>query len=323
VPFTVAALATTLKATGTVTLCQRVNDADWVRPDMAPIRRGVLADGLAITLAGAAGTFGVNSSPASVALSAATGVASRQVAWVVGALFIALGFLPKLATLLAAMPRAAMTASLVFATCFLLINGMQMITSRMLDTRKTLVIGLAMIAGLAVEVFPSVVTAAPSALAPLMGSSLVFGTVVALALNLVSRIGVRQTVCMDIVPAGDWAAGVQAFYKKHGGAWGARPDVMARAEFATLECVEAVAEHCAPRAPLRLDASFDEFNLDLRLTYDGEPLEFPDARPSAEQIRRSADGLRRLAGFMLRRNADRIAVHGHTNGVSLHFHFDH
>src|SRR4030095_2320704 len=162
-----------LKAMGTVTLCRRINDADWVRPDMAPIRRGVLADGLAITLAGSIGTFGVNTSPASVALSSATGVASRQVAYAVGVMFIALGFLPKLATLLALMPRAVMAAALVFATCFLLVNGMQMITSRMLDTRKTLVIGLAMIAGLAVEVFPSLVAAAPRGLAPLMASSLV------------------------------------------------------------------------------------------------------------------------------------------------------
>jgi NCS2 family nucleobase:cation symporter-2 len=323
VPFTVAALATTLKAMGTITLCQRVNDADWVRPDMAPIRRGVLADGLGIALAGAVGTFGVNTSPASVALSSATGVASRQVAYVVGAMFVALGFLPRLATLLAVMPRAVMAAALVFATCFLLVNGMQMITSRMLDTRKTLVIGLAMIAGLAVEVFPSVVLAAPRGLAPLMSSSLVFGTVVALVLNLVSRIGVRQSVRMDIDPAADWPSLVQAFFKRHGGAWGARPDVVARAEFATLQCVEAVAEHCAPRAALRLDASFDEFNLDLRLTYSGDRLDLPEVRPSSAQIRASTDGLRRLAGYMLRRNADRIRSQEHAGAVTLHFHFDH
>ncbi|HET7731876.1 MAG TPA: solute carrier family 23 protein [Usitatibacter sp.] len=323
VPFTIAAFATTLKAMGTVTLCQRMNDADWVRPDMASNRRGVLADGIAITLAGAAGTFGVNSSSASVALISATGVASRSVAYVMGALFIALGVLPKLATLLALMPRPVMAAALIFATCFLLVNGMQIITSRMLDTRKTLVIGLAMVAGLAVEVFPGIVASAPKGVAPLMSSSLVFGTLVALVLNLIFRIGVRQAVRISVDPSGAWPKQVDDFFRRQGGAWGARPDVVSRAAFATLQCVEAVAENCSPRGPIGVEAAFDEFNLSVQVDYEGEPLEFPDARPSAQEIRVAPDGMRRLAGFMLRRNADRMEVREAGGRVSVHFHFIH
>ncbi|HUI97156.1 MAG TPA: solute carrier family 23 protein, partial [Xanthobacteraceae bacterium] len=33
-PFAIAAIATALKASGTIAMCQRMNDADWVRPDM-------------------------------------------------------------------------------------------------------------------------------------------------------------------------------------------------------------------------------------------------------------------------------------------------
>ena len=323
VPFTIAAFATTLKAMGTVTLCQRMNDADWVRPDMESNKKGVLADGLAIGLAGAAGTFGVNSSSASVALISATGVASRRVAWVMGAIFIALGVLPKLATLLALMPRPVMAAALVFATCFLLVNGMQIITSRMLDTRKTLVIGLAMVAGLAVEVFPAIVSAAPRSVAPLLGSSLVFGTLVALVLNLLFRIGVRQTVRLAIDPAKPSPAAVEDFLKKQGGAWGARPDVISRATYGALQLVETVIENCESLGPMELEASFDEFNLDLRLRYAGAPMEFPERRPGNDEIRASADAMRGLAGFMLRRNADRIAMQSEGPRITVHFHFDH
>lgn len=323
VPFTVAALATTLKAMGTITLCQRMNDADWVRPDMASNKKGVLADGLAISLAGAAGTFGVNTSSASVALISATGVASRRVAYAMGGIFIALGVLPKLGTVLALMPRPVMAAALVFATCFLLVNGMQIITSRMLDTRKTLVIGLAMVAGLAVEVFPAIVAAAPRAVAPLMSSSLVFGTLVALLLNLLFRLGVRQTVRMSIDASQPSATAVENFLKRQGAAWGARADVISRATYGALQLVETVIENCAPRGPLELEASFDEFNLELRLRYDGIPMQFPEHRPSNEEIRASAEGMLGLAGFMLRRNADRIALQAEGSRITVQFHFDH
>jgi len=35
-------------------------------------------------------------------------------------------------------------------------------------------------------------------------------------------------------------------------------------------------------------------------------VEFPERRPSEEEIRETDEGVRRLAGFMLRRNADRV-----------------
>ena len=88
-----------MKAVGTITVCQRMNDADWVRPDMRSITRGVLADGASTVLAGLAGAVGTNTSTPSVGLAAATGVASRTVAYAVGAVFLLLGLLPKLTAL--------------------------------------------------------------------------------------------------------------------------------------------------------------------------------------------------------------------------------
>jgi NCS2 family nucleobase:cation symporter-2 len=322
IPFTIATLATTLKAMGAITLAQRTNDAEWVRPEMGSTRRGVLADGLTIALAGLAGTYGTNTSSANVAMASATGVTSRRVAFATGAVFLVLGFVPLLATLVALMPRPVMAAALLFAACFLLVNGMQIITSRMLDTRKTLVIGLASLAGLAVEIFPAGPGIHPM-LAPLMSSSLVTGTLAALALNLAFRIGLRQTVRLVITPEPGTATEIENFFKRHGAAWGARPDVVNRATFATVQLAETVGEHCAPKGPIELQASFDEFNLDVRMAYEGEPLEFPMTRPTNDEIRTSADGLRRLAGYMLRRNANRIDSTFGAGRVSVHFHFDH
>ncbi len=42
---------------------------------------------------------------------------------------------------------------------------------------------------------------------------------------------------------------------------------------------------------------------------EGRLLELPERRPSEEEIRETEEGLRKLAGFMLRRNADRGRRH--------------
>jgi NCS2 family nucleobase:cation symporter-2 len=322
-PFVIASLAVAMKAVGTITVCQRMVDADWVRPDMTSVTRGVLTDGVTTMIAGAAGALGTNTSTPSVGLASATGVASRRVAYAIGALFIVLGLMPKVATLLAVMPRAVMVAALLFTICFIVVNGLQVINSRLLDTRRTLVIGCAMIAGVAVEVFPAISADAPPGVVPLIGSSFVFSTLIALALNLLFRIGVKKTATLMVEPAQIDAGKIEEFMERQGAAWGARRDVIDRARFNLTQSIETIAEGCAPQGPLEIAASFDEFSLDLRIIYSGSPLELPDRRPSNEEIMESVEGQRRLAGFILRRYSDRFSSTHRAGRSTVLFHFDH
>src|SRR5262249_50787550 len=80
IPFSVTALACCIRAMGDITNSQRINDRDWVRPDMTSIRNGVLADGLSTVLSALLGSIGGNTYSASVGLASATGVASRRIA---------------------------------------------------------------------------------------------------------------------------------------------------------------------------------------------------------------------------------------------------
>ena len=77
------------------------------------------------------------------------------------------------------------------------------------------------------------------------------------------------------------------------------------------------------RAPIRIKASFDEFNRDLAMPYEGVPIELPERRPSTAEIRESEGGLRRLTGFMLRQNADLAESEIMGETVVVRFHFDH
>ena len=322
VPFLVACLAVAMKAVGTITVCQRMVDANWVRPDMRSVTRGVLTDGVSTMLAGAAGAMGTNTSTPSVGLASATGVASRHVAYAIGGLFVVLGLTPKLAMLLAIMPRAVMVAALLFTIAFIIVNGLQVISSRLLDARRTLVIGFSMLAGVAVEVFPSIAADAHPSVSPLIGSSLVFATLVALLMNLLFRIGARHRVRLTVEPERADAETIEKFISTQGAAWGARRDVIDRASFNLVQSIETITNSVA-QGPLEVEASFDEFSVDVQVTYDGPPLELPDKRPSSEEILGSEDGERRLAGFMLRRFADRVSVSGRGGRSTVLFHFDH
>ena len=322
-PFAISAVAVAMHALGTMTMCQRMNDADWVRVDMRSAKRGVLSVGAATIIAGAAGSLGTGASASSVGLAVATGVASRRVAYATGVVLLLLSLTPKLAALLAIMPRAVMVAALVFAVSFVMINGLQVMTSRLLDARRTLVIGLSIVAGGAIEVFPQLAASAPRIIAPLLASPLAFSTVLALVLNLLFRIGVKRTVAFGIDRDEIDPEKIEKLFKASGAAWGARPDVMTRATFGVIQLVDAIRETCWVSGPIRISASFDEFNLDVRATYTGELLEFPQERPSSIAIVTSDDGVRLLAGFVLRRCADRLRSESNDGIATVFLHYDH
>jgi NCS2 family nucleobase:cation symporter-2 len=274
-------------------------------------------------LAGLAGSVGINTSTMSVGLSSAIGVASRQVAFAVGAMFLLLGFFPKIAVLFAVMPRAVVLASLMFTVTFIIVNGLQILTSRVLDTRRTLVVGLSLIAGVAVEAFPGTAASLPASLAPIVGTSLVFSTVVALALNLLFRIGVRQNADLTLAGDSNDDQKVQDFFARQAALWGARPDVANRATFGVIQLVDTIRQDFWSGGAMLMNASFDEFNLDVRLAYRGDVPEFPEQRPTPEEIRETEQGARLLAGFMLRRNADWVSAEWKDGTANVLFHFDH
>jgi NCS2 family nucleobase:cation symporter-2 len=221
------------------------------------------------------------------------------------------------------MPRPVMGAALVFAACFILINGLQVITSRLLDARRTLTVGLGLTAGITVEVIPAIAAGAPGWVTPLVGSSLVFGTLIALAFNLIFRIGVRRSVEIALRADAYDPAKVEEFLRRNGARWGARPDIVNRAVFGAGQLIEAVIDHGEAAGGLELQARFDEFDFDLRLSYLGTPLELPEQRPGTQEIRDTDAGAMRLAGFLLRRNADRVRVEQNGASVVIWFHFDH
>jgi xanthine permease XanP len=323
IPFAVTGLAAAMSSTAVVTTYQRLNDADWVRPDPRSISGGIFGDGIASMVAGLFGTYGLTISTANVGLVAATGVASRRIAFII-ALILALGaFQPTFVGFLTIMPPPVMAAALVFTAVFIMISGVQIISTRVLDPRRTLVIGTGMMAFFMVSVFPTAFDGVPQWARPLVTSPLVLATLVSLLLNLVFRIDIRRSVSLSFDPKAFPPTEIVNFIERAAGTWGARRDVVNRVEFALQQAVEAIAEFCQVKGPMRLDVSYDEFDIDAKLNYSGIPLELPEWPPSQDELLESADGPRRLSGYLVRRQADRARSATEHGATVLNLNFKH
>jgi NCS2 family nucleobase:cation symporter-2 len=323
VPFAAAALICTLRGMGDVATAQKINDRDWIRPDMTSIRKGIVADGAATVIAGLLGVLGCNTQSSANGMANATGVASRHVAFWLGVMLIVFAFFPVVPAALVAMPRAVVGASFLFTASFIMISGLQIITSRLLDARRTFIIGIALTLSLGHEIFPALYDSAPTALAPFVSSGLVIGLIIALVLNAVFRIGMRNKATVEITPGPGAHDAVRAFLEQQGAKWGARRDVIERAIFGAAQAEESIVDHCNVQGPIALEAAFDEFNLDIRLSWRGDELAIPDKRPSEEEIRETEQGLLLLAGFLIQRNADRVRSTRRGDLAVLEFHFQH
>ncbi|CAK0752225.1 Transporter [uncultured Gammaproteobacteria bacterium] len=322
-PFLVGAIACSLRTIGDVTTAQKLNDAKWLRPDLISIEGGLFATGLGNVVSGLIGSIGSNTASSGVGLSGATGVTSRRVGYAMGVLLTVLSCLPPMAVLLTAMPRPVLGAVLMFTGCLVIMNGLQMVLSRLIDGRKTLVIGLSLILAISDDMFPNLFDSAPYWLQPFVDSSVVLSILSALTLNFLFRIGVRQKVAIPFHPGQDTAQEMFEFMQRMGGAWGARQDVIHRATRALSEFAEIAPVLITPETKATIAASFDEFHLQLELSYTGQRFETVNTAPTGEELLDDESALTRLACLLITRAADRISIKNDGDVCHVFMHFDH
>lgn len=321
--FLIACLASTLKSVGDLTLCQKSNDLEWKRTDLNSVSGGILASSIGTTLAGLFGGAGQSTFSSNVGLSIATGATSRYIALPCGVILISLAFIPGLAAVFTIMPPPVMGAILVYVACFMILGGIQVITSRMLDARRTFVVGIPFIFGLSVAMVPGLYARVPGALAPMFVSSLSLATILVIVLNLLLRIGVKTRAELQLSRDDDASEKIFAFMDNQGSLWGARREIIVRATSAMNEFVEAARTLDLTRDEIRVIARFDEFNLDVEFRYGGALMEFPTKRPSEAEILEDETAVARLAGFLIKNYADKIRADCHDGQCRVQLHFDH
>jgi NCS2 family nucleobase:cation symporter-2 len=323
VPFIAATLASILKAVATLTMCQKINDAQWKRPDLDNIQRGSLADGFASIISGVFGGMGQSLYAGSVGLSVATGATSRVIAFFTGGLFIVLAFFPKVAAIFSIMPKPVMGAALVFMVSFMVISGIQIMTSRMIDIRKTFVIGVSLMFGLSVDIFPGLYRHLHPWIEPFFRSSLAVTTLLAIVLNLIFRIGIAQKKTLELKPGVDSSQKIFTFMENQGAVWGARSEVIQKAIMALNELFESATALELTQGKMTADIFFDEFNLDITIRYRGILMQFPDVFLEGEALLEDENALFNLSARIIKQYANRIESEEKDGLCTVRLHFDH
>jgi NCS2 family nucleobase:cation symporter-2 len=322
-PFVIATLCSSLKDIGDLTTCQKINDSDWKRCDMKNISKGILADSIGDIFSGLIGGLGQTTSSSNIGLSLATGATSRRIAYATGITLCGLAFFPKLASIFVIMPDPVMGAIVLFVANFMILAGIQIITTRLLDTRKIFVIGTALIFGLSIHIFPVAYTHIPSPFQTIFASGLFLSTLLVVILNLVFRIGISKQKRFSVQPEMTSLRTISDTIEEQGAAWGARKDVVERVKTVLNEFMESLIGLDLAREKVTIDIVFDEMNLNIVIIYEGELIDFEAIRPTESELLKDQRAVFRLSSLIIRQQVDRIKVDRKNGKCRVVFHFEH
>ena len=322
-PFIIAAFCSSIKTVGNLTTCQKVNDDGWKRLDVKSVGNGLFAEGLGTMVGGLLGTMGQTTSSGSVGLSVATGATSRQIAFGTGLCFIVFAFLPKIAAMFAIMPQPVIGVILMVEIAFVVPTAMQICSSRMLDARRMFVLGISLTFGFGVDIVPGFGESFPLWLHPLTKNALALGTIMAISLHLLFRIGIARHHTLKIDSGIDVTEELFVFFRECGGAWGARAEVVSRATSAVAQCIESLTEFQLVQGKINIDASFEEFNLNVDIEYEGVLPVLSATRPTEEELLNDENAFARLSGYLVMRYADKVTSENKNGSCNLHFNFEH
>ena len=141
--FVVVTLVGAIETLGDGVAIQRVSQRRPKATDFRVVQGALNADGLGNLLSGLAGTLPNTTYSTSVSMADVTGIGSRRVGVVIGAVLIVLAFLPKGAAILIAIPNPVAAAYMIVLIGLLFVQGMRIIIADGIDHRKIFVVGLA------------------------------------------------------------------------------------------------------------------------------------------------------------------------------------
>ena len=182
--FVVVTIAGAVRTVGDGIAIQRVSRRRPRATDFRTVEGALNAVGVGNLLSGLLGTLPSTTYSSSVAIAEVTGVAARRVGVVIGAVLLALAFLPKATALLIAIPPAVAAAYIVVLLGLLFVQGMQFVLRAGLDHRKAAVAGVSLWLGVAFQhgwIFPGLIDGALAE--ALLGNGVTAGTLAAVLMT--------------------------------------------------------------------------------------------------------------------------------------------
>ncbi len=181
--FVVVTIVGAVETIGDGIAIQQVSRRSPRATDFRVVQGALNADGVGNLLSGIAGTLPNTTYSSSVALAEVTGVAARRVGVVIGSVFIAVAFFPKISALLIAIPGPVAAGYLVVLIGLLFVQGMRLVLRDGLDHRKAAVVGLSFWLGVGFQnqwIFPDIIGDGFAGV--LLGNGMTAGTISAVVM---------------------------------------------------------------------------------------------------------------------------------------------
>ena len=330
IPMLLIQIIVALNSFGAGVAIDRLNDEKWRRADLPMISRLISCYGVSLLMNGATGTPPVSVSSVNLGLVAVTGVAARKVATVTGVLLVAMAFFPQVSTFIIQIPPPVVGAIIIYTAGYMLVVGMELILSRMLNNRRIYMVGLSITVGASLLLLPELGTDVPDQYKTILTSPLAMGGLFAIALNMIFRIGISEQAEVEL--SGPYAAqAATRFLEDQGANWGARADVINRAGAAVGEALEAL--HSAgvmTGDAVTLKASFDEYSVVLELLYPGtayslEPRQKLDLGALLDEEGDAGldEAMARMSSHLIRNLANKVTSFGRAGEAVLRMQFNH
>jgi xanthine permease XanP len=240
-----------------------------------------------------------------VSVEKTTGATSRVIAWSIAFWLVLLSCLPKFAGLIVNMPRPVMAAALFFNGALMLVAGMQIIASRPITLRATLVIGFSILAAMTVAIYPEFYRSLPSWTQQFTGSIISMAVIVSVPLNALFLLGTwhysQLLLGKDATPA--TAGSFNMFFEKQAKEWKIPAEDAARVRSVVDTAIEYVAANAD--GPVEIQMGSDTFDILVTLRYMGNLPSLPDERPKKEMVEEQSF-VSGLSGYLSGLHADRI-----------------
>ncbi|AHY48202.1 pbuX: xanthine permease (plasmid) [Rubrobacter radiotolerans] len=166
------------------------------------IARAIRADGLGTAIGGILNSFPVTTFAGNIGLVRLTRVRSRWVVATAGVFMIAIGFLPKLPAVFAAIPPAVIGAATLALFGTIAVVGIQ-ILSRVDFREESNLVVVAISLGIAIIPisFPEFFADVPEELQIVLGSGIILGTLSAISLNILFNVlAGKKNLVEEVVP---------------------------------------------------------------------------------------------------------------------------
>ena len=213
--FVVVTLVGAIETIGDGVAIQRVSRREPRATDFRVVQGALNADGVGNFLSGILGTLPNTTYSSSISLAEVTGIAARRVGIVIGVIFMAVAFFPKISALLIAIPGPVASAYLIVLLGLLFVQGMRIIIQDGVDHRKAIVVGVAFWVGVGFQnqaIFPDLL--GEGFLGVLLGNGMTAGALVAIIMMVFTELTGPRRKRLEVALSIDSLPSITAFLQR-------------------------------------------------------------------------------------------------------------